>query len=138
MVLAAVTAGVVALFALLVARSPLTFSLAGAVAIGLATAAWRRRPREGVSHWQAQERNVREGRMIVYWRPGCPSCYRLRLALGRRARLASWVDIWADDEAAAFVRDVNAGPETVPTVILGDGSALTNPAAQVVAEQLTG
>lgn len=134
----ALLVGALAVFALVAAHSLWLVLLAGTAAIGLAVAAWLWRTEVGMSHWEAQERNVRDGRVIVYWRPGCPACYRLRLSLGQRGRLASWVDIWADDEAAAFVRDVNAGPETVPTVILGDGSALTNPAAQVVAEQLTG
>lgn len=136
MVWASLMAAFVALFAMFVAHSPLTVCVAGTVAVALAIAAWLWRAEEGISHWEAQERNVRDGRMIVYWRPGCPYCYRLRLALGRRARLASWVDIWADDEAAAFVRDLNAGSETVPTVILGDGSAMTNPTTDVIAEQL--
>ena len=31
---------------------------------------------------------------------------------------AKWVDIWADDDAAAYVRMVNDGNETVPTVVI--------------------
>lgn len=129
-------AGVVAVFALVVAHSPLAVCLSGVVAVGLLVGAWSWRAERGVSHWDAQAHNVREGRVIVYWRPGCAACYRLRLSLGQRGRRASWVDIWADDEAAAFVRDLNQGSETVPTVILGDGSALTNPTTDVIAEQL--
>lgn len=37
-----------------------------------------------------------------------------------------WVDIWSDEDAAAYVRLVNDGNETVPTVII-DGVAHTNP-----------
>ena len=70
---------------------------------------------------------MRDGRVIVYWRPGCFFCTRLRLRLGALADEATWVDIWADPAAAAFVRDVNGGAETVPTVILPDGEARTNP-----------
>ena len=136
MVWAALMAAFVALFAVFVAHSLPAVILAAAVISGLAIAAWPWRSEASTSHWEAQERNVREGRLIVYWRPGCLFCYRLRRARGRRARLASWVDIWADDEAAAFVRDLNAGAETVPTAILGDGSALTNPTTDVIADQL--
>lgn len=136
MVWLSLMATLVAVFALFVARSPVTTVVALLVAVGLLVAAWMWRAEDGVSHWEAQEWNVRDGRMIVYWRPGCPYSYRLRLALGRRARLVSWVDIWADDEAAAFVRDLNAGAEIVPTVILADGSAATHPNSQVITEQL--
>ena len=83
----------------------------------------------------AQRRAAEEGRPIVYWRPGCPYCARLRLALTGRARHASWVNIWRDPDAAAAVRAVADGNETVPTVILSDG-AHVNPSPATVRKQL--
>ncbi len=77
----------------------------------------------------ADERGV-----VVYWRPGCPYCERLRHGLGPDGReQVKWVDIWSDPDAAAYVRSVNDGDETVPTVLAG-GVAHTNPpVADVVA-----
>lgn len=72
-----------------------------------------------------------DGRPIVYWRPGCPYCIRLRARLGRDARRLLWVDIWADPEGAASVREVTGGDETVPTVIAGERSFI-NPTIDVV------
>jgi mycoredoxin len=72
-----------------------------------------------------------DGRPIVYWRPGCPYCLRLRTRLGRDARRVLWVDIWADPEGAASVREVTGGDETVPTVIAGERSFI-NPGVDVV------
>ena len=66
------------------------------------------------------------GGIVVYWRPGCMYCLRLRWSLGRLARRATWVDIWADEDAAAFVRGVNGGNETVPTVV-AENTVRTNP-----------
>lgn len=87
-------------------------------------------PRSRSGHWEAQQRHVRHATVVAYWRPGCMFCLRLRWAL-RRAGVGpaqiDWVDIWHDAEAAAYVRDLNEGSETVPTVILPDGSAHTNP-----------
>jgi mycoredoxin len=65
----------------------------------------------------------------VYHRAGCPFCLRLTLGLGRRAREARWVDIWADPDAAAYLRSVNDGNETVPTVVV-DGTGFVNPSAE--------
>jgi mycoredoxin len=73
--------------------------------------------------------------VVIYWRPGCGFCSRLRRHLGGLAERATWVDIWADEEAAAFVRSVNRGNETVPTVVL-DGTVHTNPAPELVLERL--
>ncbi len=75
---------------------------------------------------EALRRSEADGRPVVYWRPGCTFCIRLRLRLGARARRAYWVNIWRDPEAAAVVRSVNDGNETVPTVFV-DGRAHTNP-----------
>jgi mycoredoxin len=72
-----------------------------------------------------------DGRPIVYWRPGCPYCIRLRARLGRDARDLLWVDIWSDPEGAASVREVTGGDETVPTVIAGERS-FVNPGVDVV------
>ncbi|MFG3298092.1 glutaredoxin domain-containing protein [Micromonospora chersina] len=75
---------------------------------------------------EARERSARDGRPVVYWRPGCRYCLRLRLRLGRRAGRAHWVNIWRDPDGAAAVRAVTGGDETVPTVELRD-EAVVNP-----------
>jgi len=69
----------------------------------------------------------------VYWRPGCPYCWNLRLGLRRRGLLTTEVNIWADADAAATVRRVAGGNETVPTVIIGHTS-LVNPTAPAVVD----
>lgn len=80
-------------------------------------------------------RAAREGKVVAYYRRGCPFCERLRLGLGRRSRDVVWVDIWADPDAATFVRGVNGGDETVPTVVIS-GKAHTNPRPALVRKAL--
>ena len=79
----------------------------------------------------ALRRPVAPGGPIVYWRPGCPFCLRLRTALGRDAAKLRWVDIWADPEGAAAVRAVANGDETVPTVV-GEERSYVNPSPSLV------
>ncbi len=75
--------------------------------------------------------------VTIYWRDGCPHCLRLRVAVRRHAGRATWVDIRADPDAAAYVRTTNEGRfETVPTVVI-DGVAQTNPSPGLVKEALT-
>ncbi|MFB7516729.1 glutaredoxin domain-containing protein [Streptomyces sp. NPDC056144] len=76
-----------------------------------------------------------DGRPVVYWRPGCVFCLRLRLRLGLRARRARWVNIWRDAEGAAAVRAAAGGNETVPTVVVA-GEARVNPDPGWVRERL--
>ncbi|MEV0148942.1 MULTISPECIES: glutaredoxin domain-containing protein [unclassified Nonomuraea] len=75
---------------------------------------------------EAQRRSAADGRPVVYWRPGCKYCLRLRIRLGRGARRAHWVDIWRDPAGAAAVRAATGGDETVPTVVLA-GRPYVNP-----------
>jgi mycoredoxin len=75
---------------------------------------------------QAQKRSADDGRPVVYWRPGCQYCLRLRVRLGRNAHRAYWVNIWSDPAGAAAVRAVTGGDETVPTAVVA-GQSFVNP-----------
>jgi len=73
--------------------------------------------------------------VVIYWRPGCPFCMALQAVVRDRADRATWRNIWEDPEAAEFVRSVNNGDETVPTVVI-DGVAHTNPSPLKVRKAL--
>ncbi|MEU9005140.1 glutaredoxin domain-containing protein [Streptomyces sp. NPDC048551] len=88
-----------------------------------------------ISAVEAQHRSAVDGRPVVFWRPGCKYCMRLRIRLGRSARRLHWVDIWRDPAGAAAVRAANNGNETVPTVVVA-GQPHTNPDPAWVREQL--
>lgn len=66
-----------------------------------------------------------------YTRPGCPFSAVLSRQLRRRGLPLEFHDIWLDRDAAAFVRSVAGGNETVPTVVVGD-AALVNPSVRRV------
>lgn len=67
----------------------------------------------------------------VYWRPGCPFCRMLLRPLRRSGLILREVNIWEDAAAAARVRSVAGGNETVPTVFIGE-QALVNPSLRQV------
>ena len=90
--------------------------------------------RRSVSHDAAL---VTDRAVVIYHRPGCSFCIRMKAMLGTVGRNAVWVDIWDDDEAAAFVRSLNDGNETVPTVVI-DGKPHTNPSPSLVRKALAG
>ena len=69
--------------------------------------------------------------VTVYWRPGCVFCVSLRTGLRRRGVVFDEMNIWDDPSAAAFVRSVANGNETVPTVTVG-GVTLVNPSTRRV------
>ncbi len=69
--------------------------------------------------------------ITVFWRPGCMFCAALRRQLDRRRVSHKLVNIHEDPAAAAFVRSVANGNETVPTVAIGPVS-LVNPSLDAV------
>lgn len=75
--------------------------------------------------------------VTVMWRPGCPFCALLLGRLDRSGLAFERVDIWEVPDAAAWVRTVADGNETVPTVrVAGAGEdsavALVNPSLAAV------
>ncbi|MFG3072216.1 glutaredoxin domain-containing protein [Streptomyces sp. NPDC048225] len=85
---------------------------------------------------EARRRSAVDGRPVVFWRPGCTYCMRLRIRLGRKARRLYWVDIWRDEAGAELVREANDGDETVPTLLVA-GRPYTNPDPAWVREQVS-
>lgn len=70
-----------------------------------------------------------------YWRPGCPFCMLLERSLDKEGVTLAKRNIWDEPEAAAIVRSIADGNETVPTVRVGD-TAIVNPSARQVLELL--
>lgn len=102
------------------------------VVTALASPWWRGR---SARHAEVQGLPSSERPVVIYWRPGCVYCARLRRHLGAPGRRAHWVNIWQDADARAFVRSVNDGNEVVPTVVL-DGQPHTNPDPELVRGRL--
>jgi mycoredoxin len=65
--------------------------------------------------------------LIMYSTPWCGYCRRLKAQLDRAGIGYIEIDISDDPEAAALVERINHGNQTVPTVLLPGGQALTNP-----------
>ena len=65
--------------------------------------------------------------LTMYSTPWCGYCTRLKWSLEREGIAFREVDIDQDPDAADYVMSVNGGNATVPTIVLSDGSVLTNP-----------
>src|SRR6266480_3654937 len=85
--------------------------------------------------WDGKEMRVSEP-VVIYTTPWCGWCRRLKKQLEREGIEVSEVDIERDPAAADYVMTVNGGNQTVPTVVLPDGTALTNPSAVQIRKYL--
>jgi mycoredoxin len=76
------------------------------------------------------------GQLTMYTTTWCGFCRNLKRQLARDGIEVTEVDIERDPAAAGFVMSVNGGNQTVPTVVLPDGTALVNPSAAQVRDRL--
>jgi mycoredoxin len=65
--------------------------------------------------------------LTMYSTTWCGYCRRLKSQLEREGIDFREINIEEDPAAAEFVMQVNGGNQTVPTVVLPDGTAMTNP-----------
>lgn len=65
--------------------------------------------------------------IVVYGRPGCPGVGPVLRLLDAAGAAYTYVDIRQDPDAAARLREITGGYESVPTVVLPDGRAMVEP-----------
>jgi thioredoxin reductase (NADPH) len=66
----------------------------------------------------------------------CPDCKRAKTFLGQHRIEFDWVDMESDPTAQAEVERINGGKRIIPTIIFPDGSILTEPSNDELAEKL--
>lgn len=70
--------------------------------------------------------------LTVFSTTWCGPCRRLKGLLQAEGIEFEAVDIEQDPEGLHFVREVNQGNATVPTVLFADGTVMTNPSIAAV------
>ena len=65
--------------------------------------------------------------IFVYGHPSCPLIGPIKGLLTQSKVKFEYIDIHQDNIAAARVREINNGNESVPTLVFPDGSTLTEP-----------
>ncbi len=75
-------------------------------------------------------------KIIMYGTKTCPMVSPIK-GIFRRAQVDyDYIDIGSDADGKEFVRSVNNGYESVPTIVFPDGSTLTEPSHRAVEEKL--
>ena len=72
----------------------------------------------------------------VYGTKWCPDCFRAKQVLGRHNIPFTWIDIEKDAQALEYVRELNHGNHSVPTIVFPDGSVLVEPSNKELEEKL--
>ncbi len=66
----------------------------------------------------------------------CPDCRRAKAFLGEQRVAFDWIDLEQHPEATEIVEKINGGSRTIPTILFPDGSHLTEPGNDELAEKL--
>ncbi len=74
--------------------------------------------------------------ITLYGRPSCPMVAPVKNVLDTVNAPYEYIDIKEDQEAAAHVREINNGYESVPTLTFPDGSTLTEPSFPALNKKL--
>ena len=74
--------------------------------------------------------------ILVYGTTWCPDCERARRLLDAHRVRYDWIDVDQDPAAAAHIEKLNHGMRTVPTVVLPDGSILSEPSNRQLLEKI--
>lgn len=75
-------------------------------------------------------------KITLYGHAGCPLVPRARVVLEQSGAPFEYVDIRSDEAGRLYVRDVNHGNESVPTLVFPDGAILTEPSNRTLRNKL--
>jgi mycoredoxin len=68
-----------------------------------------------------------ESKIIIYGSDWCGDCRRARRFFEQHAIPYEWINIDRNRQAEAYVRQVNRGNRSVPTIVFPDGDILVEP-----------
>ena len=75
--------------------------------------------------------------IVMYAVEWCPDCRRAKFFMKRKNIPYLEIDVNSDKNAEAFVKELNNGNRSVPTIIFPDGSKVVEPSTQELEEKFS-
>lgn len=82
--------------------------------------------------------STKPSQIVMYSVEWCPDCRRAKFFFKRKGIQVMEVDVNADQKAEAFVKQLNNGFRSVPTIIFPDGSMMVEPSGADLDERFSG
>ena len=73
--------------------------------------------------------SLKPAQIVMYAVEWCPDCRRAKFFFKRKKIDVLEVDVNSDKKAEAFVKELNNGFRSVPTIIFPDGSMMVEPSS---------
>ena len=77
-----------------------------------------------------------ESKIIMYGSDWCGDCRRARRFFDQNEIPYEWINVDRNKQAEAYVREVNGGNRSVPTIVFPDGDILVEPDEDELAYKL--
>ena len=74
--------------------------------------------------------SLKPSQIVMYAVEWCPDCRRAKFFFKRKKIDVLEVDVNSDKKAEEFVKGLNNGNRSVPTIILPDGSMMVEPSTE--------
>ena len=75
--------------------------------------------------------------IVMYSVDWCPDCKRAKFFFKRNNINVLEVNVDNDEKGATFVREINSGTRSVPTIIFPDGSIMIEPSNEELSEKFS-
>lgn len=75
--------------------------------------------------------------IVMYSVDWCPDCKRAKFFFKRNNIPVIEVNVDADNQAEAFIKQLNSGSRSVPTIVFPDGSLLVEPSNEALQEKFS-
>ncbi|HTY81607.1 MAG TPA: mycoredoxin [Dehalococcoidales bacterium] len=72
----------------------------------------------------------------MYGTKWCGDCARAKQVFARNKITYDWIDITEDESACEYVKKVNKGFQSVPTIVFPDGSVLVEPSNEALEKKI--
>ena len=81
--------------------------------------------------------SLKPAQIVMYSVEWCPDCRRAKFFFKRKNIDVLEVDVNADKKAEVFVKELNNGNRSVPTIIFPDGSMMVEPSTEELEEKFS-
>jgi mycoredoxin len=81
--------------------------------------------------------SLKPTQIVMYAVEWCPDCRRAKFFFKRKKIDVLEVDVNTDKKAEGFVKELNNGNRSVPTIIFPDGSMMVEPSTQELEEKFS-
>lgn len=81
--------------------------------------------------------SLKPRQIVMYAVDWCPDCRRAKFFFQRKSIEYVMVNVDEDQQGSEFVKELNRGRRSVPTIVFPDGSIMVEPSSEQLSEKFS-